>query len=208
MNANALSFLSNFHYPADPSKSLCLMAPALRRGVDAHGDTMPPCTLWRDTAFCAPQINGDWNCDNSGWRTNLAPISSLAHEAAEDAEKKDGVQGQIKITALTIASLAALSSVIFLITSSSKHYRRRRRKQQQKQSSSCYLQSHQKPQLSFKRVLLDNSFSQSKHLNLHGDHQKMSEFFSYVWIETETQLKDLAHTLSKHKVFAVDTEAA
>lgn len=40
----------------------------------------------------------------------------------------------------------------------------------------------------------------------YGDHQKMSEFFSYVWIETETQLKDLAHTLSKHKVFAVDTE--
>ncbi|XP_024451575.1 protein RRP6-like 3 isoform X5 [Populus trichocarpa] len=143
---------------------------------------------------------------------------------------------KLKIAALTIASLAALSSVIFLVTSSSKHYRRRRRKQQQqqKQSSSCYLQSHQKPQLSFKRVLLDNSFSQFKHLNLHAasssnfhpyeadikalienpesledyysDHQKMSEFFSYVWIETETQLKDLAHTLSKHKVFAVDTE--
>ncbi|KAJ6729201.1 PROTEIN RRP6-LIKE 3 [Salix viminalis] len=143
---------------------------------------------------------------------------------------------RIKITALAIASLAALSSVIFLITSSSsfKHYRRRRRRQQQKQSSSCYLQSHQKPQLSFKRVLIDNSFSQFKHLNLHApnssnlhpyeaeiknlienpesfedlysDHQKMSDFFSYVWIETEAQLKDLAHTLSKHKVFAVDTE--
>uniref|UniRef100_A0A6N2M852 Uncharacterized protein n=1 Tax=Salix viminalis TaxID=40686 RepID=A0A6N2M852_SALVM len=122
-------------------------------------------------------------------------------------------------TALAIASLAALSSVIFLITSSSsfKHYRRRRRRQQQKQSSSCYLQSHQKPQLSFKRVLIDNSFSQFKHLNLHApnssnlhpyeaeiknlienpesfedlysDHQKMSDFFSYVWIETEAQLK-------------------
>lgn len=42
--------------------------------------------------------------------------------------------------------------------------------------------------------------------DLYSDHQKMSDFFSYVWIETEAQLKDLAHTLSKHKVFAVDTE--
>lgn len=29
---------------------------------------------------------------------------------------------------------------------------------------------------------------------------------SYVWVETESQLKELAETLSKEKVFAVDTE--
>ncbi|CAK7348974.1 unnamed protein product [Dovyalis caffra] len=143
---------------------------------------------------------------------------------------------KIKITAVTITSLAALSSVIFLITTFSHYYRRRRKQQRRRrQSSSCYLQSNQKPQLSFKRVLVDNSFSQFKHLkllaenssNLHpydaeikalienpgiiefeeyDSFKKMNDFSCYVWIETESQLKELANTLSKHKVFAVDTE--
>lgn len=118
--------------------------------------------------------NNQSNPNRSRQKNHLNSISTLQQRSLTKQQKTQKrrmeYKDKLKIAALTIASLAALSSVIFLITSSSKHYRRRRRKQQQqqKQSSSCYLQSHQKPQLSFKRVLLDNSFSQFKHLNLNG----------------------------------------
>ncbi|XP_015577871.1 protein RRP6-like 3 isoform X1 [Ricinus communis] len=141
--------------------------------------------------------------------------------------------------AIAIVSLAAISFVF------TRQYRNRRRQRQKCSSSSCYLHSDQKPQCSFKRVLADNSFSQFKHLKLHGnkngfdamsgnsssshpyereisaliensgiefgfeinsivDLKEMKD--DYVWVETESQLKELTDELSNQSVFAVDTE--
>ncbi|KAJ4851231.1 hypothetical protein Tsubulata_022285 [Turnera subulata] len=137
---------------------------------------------------------------------------------------------KIKI-AVAIVSLATLSVIL------TAQYRRRRR--QNRPWTSCYLHSDPKPQLSFKRVLADNSSSPFKHLKLNGDSDnetssdshpyekeikdlvenprfefdddldmdmdlKMSD--SYVWIETESQLKELVDVLSRERIFAVDTE--
>ncbi|KAK2649749.1 hypothetical protein Ddye_017238 [Dipteronia dyeriana] len=134
-------------------------------------------------------------------------------------EKRD----KIKI-AITIASLAAIS--IFF----TEQYRRRRK--QKRTPSSCYLQTDQKPQHNFKRVLADNSYSTFKHANYDKSSSlhpyeveiialsenlrpefnfvtdnvdlKMSDF--YVWVETKSQLEELANKLSGESVFAVDTE--
>ncbi|XVF43375.1 hypothetical protein PTKIN_Ptkin02bG0035300 [Pterospermum kingtungense] len=125
---------------------------------------------------------------------------------------------------LTIASVAAIS--IFF---TAQLYRRRRK--QRKRQSCCYLHSEQKPQLSFKRVLADNSYSPFKHFNrqAESDEEKSSrdeaeitaliekpklrlDSFdvkmddSYVWVETEPQLSQLAQVLSQQRAFAVDTE--
>ncbi|XP_020540579.1 protein RRP6-like 3 isoform X2 [Jatropha curcas] len=131
--------------------------------------------------------------------------------------------------AVAVVSLTALS-ILFI-----ELYRRRRK--QKSRPSLCYLQSDQKPQFGFKRVLADNSFSEFKHLKLHNSsndnssnlhpyereitalienyrfefdiysNMKLKEMDNvYVWIETESQLKELADFLSKEKVFAVDTE--
>ncbi|KAJ0259900.1 Protein RRP6-like 3 [Hirschfeldia incana] len=135
--------------------------------------------------------------------------------------------------AITVASLVAAATVLFVA-----EYRRRRRKQTSSSVSSCYLHSDKKPQLGFKRVLADNSYSGFKHLKkkledgetpsdshpyeteitallenprldefefLRGEYSlEMSD--SYVWVETECELKKLAETLEKEKVFGVDTE--
>ncbi|KAL5797871.1 hypothetical protein ACOSQ2_002691 [Xanthoceras sorbifolium] len=134
-------------------------------------------------------------------------------------EKRD----KIKI-AITIASLAAIS--IFFTA----QYRRRRK--QKCTPSSCYLQTDQKPQHNFKRVLADNSYSPFKHANYEKSSSlhpyeveikallenprpesnfvtnnvdlKMSDL--YVWVETKSQLKELADKLSGERAFAVDTE--
>ncbi|KAI9177536.1 hypothetical protein LWI28_016403 [Acer negundo] len=134
-------------------------------------------------------------------------------------EKRD----KIKI-AITIASLAAIS--IFF----TEQYRRRRK--QKRTPSSCYLQTDQKPQHNFKRVLADNSYSPFKHANYDKSSSlhpyeveikalsenlrpefnfvtdkvdlKMSDL--YVWVETKSQLEELANKLSGERVFAVDTE--
>ncbi|KAJ0110469.1 hypothetical protein Patl1_02017 [Pistacia atlantica] len=130
---------------------------------------------------------------------------------------------RIKI-AVTIASLAVIS--IFFTA----QYRRRRKLKCP--SSSCYLQTGPKPQRNFKRVLADNSYSPFKHAKNEkssGSHPyeveitalfenpppefkfvtdnvnlKLSE--SYVWVESKLQLEELAITLSRETVFAVDTE--
>lgn len=62
---------------------------------------------------------------------------------------------------LTIASVAAIS--IFF---TAQLYRRRRK---QRRSQSCYLHSEPKPQLRFKRVLADNSYSPFNHFNCQAD---------------------------------------
>lgn len=52
-------------------------------------------------------------------------------------------------------------------------------------------------------VLLENPLLEFGFLR--GEYSlEMSD--SYVWVETESQLKDLAEALAKEKVFAVDTE--
>ncbi|XP_012575641.1 protein RRP6-like 3 isoform X2 [Cicer arietinum] len=128
--------------------------------------------------------------------------------------------------AFTIATIgAALISIFFTV--------RRRRKQQESPSSSCYSHSEPKPQWTFKRVLADNSYAPFKHLscnasengsNLHPFEAEITALLrndqpeielsaeklelkdSYVWVETEMQLKELVNVLSKERVFAVDTE--
>ncbi|CAN8247695.1 unnamed protein product [Cochlearia groenlandica] len=144
------------------------------------------------------------------------------------------VREKVKIV-ITVASLVAVT-VLFVA-----EYRRRRHRRKQAHSlSSCYLHSELKPQVGFKRVLADNSYSGFKHLkkledgsssiekplNCHPYEAEISvllenpllefEFLrgefsmeisdSYVWVNTESKLKELAETLAKEKVFGVDTE--
>ncbi|XP_052178209.1 protein RRP6-like 3 isoform X2 [Diospyros lotus] len=131
--------------------------------------------------------------------------------------------------ALTIACFAAIS---ILFTA---RYRKHRKQRQQSQTT-CYLKTETKPQSAFKRVLADNSYAPFRHLNSENDENssvehpykaeieallkrarvefdfvgdgnvdlKLSD--SYVWIETESQLRELADLLSKERVFGVDTE--
>ncbi|XP_050206429.1 protein RRP6-like 3 isoform X2 [Mercurialis annua] len=137
--------------------------------------------------------------------------------------------------AAAVASVAAIS-IFILTTEYRSKRRYSIRKQYKRTQNSCYLQSDHKPQSSFKRVLADNSFSQFKHLKLNGNKNDNSsnshpyekeiayliennsngiEFDTidlkemkndFVWIETESQLKELADELSKQRVFATDTE--
>ncbi|GLU17381.1 hypothetical protein SLE2022_337500 [Rubroshorea leprosula] len=127
------------------------------------------------------------------------------------------------IILLSIASVAALS-IIF----------RRRRQKKNRHAARCYLHTDPKPQYTFKHVLADNSYSPFNHLNLDGLEEKSHPYEaditafidnppvefkflegvdvdlemndSYVWVDTESQLTQLADALSKEKVFAVDTE--
>ncbi|KAL7594019.1 hypothetical protein Lser_V15G34725 [Lactuca serriola] len=136
-------------------------------------------------------------------------------------ENKD----KIKI-AVTISCLAVVSILL-----ANKFRKQRKRKQN---IGSCYLKSEAKPQHNFKRVLANNSYSPFKHLKLDDDsspdlHPYESEIKAllekpelefefcngtmdmdmsdtYVWIDNESKLKELAQVLSKEKVFAVDTE--
>ncbi|GMP66833.1 hypothetical protein CsSME_00027028 [Camellia sinensis var. sinensis] len=137
---------------------------------------------------------------------------------------------KIKI-AFTIATIACFAAISVFITA---QYRKQR-KQKQQSRSTCYLKTEPKPQDAFKRVLADNSFSPFKHLNhnkenLSSEHPYKAEIEallksdrvefefvddgnvdlelsdSYVWIEKESQLQELADVLSKERVFAVDTE--
>ncbi|XP_058729635.1 protein RRP6-like 3 isoform X1 [Vicia villosa] len=133
--------------------------------------------------------------------------------------------------AFTIATLAAaIISIVFTV------HRRTRRKRRESLSNSCYSHSEPKPQSTFKRVLADNSYTPFKHLsvkasgsnengsNLHpyeaeitallSNHQpeielgaeKLEMNDSYIWVDTETQLKELVDALSKEMFFGVDTE--
>ncbi|XP_044502861.1 protein RRP6-like 3 isoform X3 [Mangifera indica] len=128
---------------------------------------------------------------------------------------------KIKI-AVTVASLAVIS--IFFTT----QYRRRRKLKCP--PSSCYLQTEPKPQHNFKRVLADNSYSPFKHAKNEkssGGHPYEAEITallekpppefkfvtddlklneSFVWVRSKLQLEELAITLSRETVFAVDTE--
>ncbi|GKV33148.1 hypothetical protein SLEP1_g41688 [Rubroshorea leprosula] len=127
------------------------------------------------------------------------------------------------IILLSIASVAALS-IIF----------QRRRQKKNRHAARCYLHTDPKPQYTFKHVLADNSYSPFNHLNLDGLEEKSHPYEaditalidnppvefkflegvdidlemndSYVWVDTESQLTQLADALSKGKVFAVDTE--
>ncbi|GKV33143.1 hypothetical protein SLEP1_g41681 [Rubroshorea leprosula] len=127
------------------------------------------------------------------------------------------------IILLSIASVAALS-IIF----------RRRRQKKNRHAARCYLHTDPKPQYTFKHVLADNSYSPFNHLNLDGLEEKSQPYEaditasidnppvefkflegvdvdletsdSYVWVDTESQLTQLADALSKEKVFAVDTQ--
>ncbi|KAL4555569.1 hypothetical protein LXL04_038192 [Taraxacum kok-saghyz] len=136
-------------------------------------------------------------------------------------ENKD----KIKI-AFTISCLAVVSILL-----ANKFRKQRKRKQN---IGSCYLKSEAKPQHNFKRVLANNSYSAFKHLKLDDDsssdlHPFESEIKAllenpelefefcdgtmsmdmsdtYVWIDDESKLKELAQVLSKERVFAVDTE--
>ncbi|XP_028060286.1 protein RRP6-like 3 isoform X2 [Camellia sinensis] len=131
---------------------------------------------------------------------------------------------KIKI-AFTIATIACFAAISVFITA---QYRKQR-KQKQQSRNTCYLKTEPKPQDAFKRVLADNSFSAFKHLNhnkaenLSSEHPYKAEIEallksdrvefefvddgnvdlelsdSYVWIEKESQLQELA-------MFAVDTE--
>ncbi|XP_027346451.1 protein RRP6-like 3 isoform X3 [Abrus precatorius] len=127
--------------------------------------------------------------------------------------------------AFTVATLAAAIISIFFTL--------RRRKQNKSASSSCYLYSETKPQCAFKRVLADNSYTAFKHLindenasnshpfeaeitallrNPHPEIELSTEIVdlemkvSYVWVDTEMQLKELVNVLSEERFFAVDTE--
>ncbi|XP_074290056.1 protein RRP6-like 3 [Silene latifolia] len=111
-------------------------------------------------------------------------------------------------------------------------YGRRRRKSKVSKKS-CYLVDQVKPQSHFKRVLADNSYSSFKHLsindissNSHPYEQEIKTLLqnpevkadifdkivmtrmnsSHVWVESESQLRQLVDVLSHQKVFAVDTE--
>ncbi|KAK8491567.1 hypothetical protein V6N11_063061 [Hibiscus sabdariffa] len=136
---------------------------------------------------------------------------------------------------LSIASVAAIS--IFF---TARLLSRRRPCKQRKSQIPCYLHADLKPQLSFKRVLADNSYSPFNHFNrqpdsvnekspslthpyeaeitalmenpllqfskipMDGFDVKMGD--SYVWVESEPQLSQLAQLLSEQSAFAVDTE--
>lgn len=112
----------------------------------------------------------------------------------------------------------------------------RRRKHRESPSSSCYSHSEPKPQSAFKRVLADNSYAPFKHLSFDASEntgngsslhpfqaeitallqnhrpeielgaEKLEMNDSYVWVDTEMQLKELVNVLSKEKFFGVDTE--
>lgn len=132
------------------------------------------------------------------------------------------------IILLSIASFAALSIAV------TAHFRSRRRKRN-RLAASCYLHADSKPQYTFKRILADNSYSLFKHLNSNeissSSHPYEAEVTalvenppiefkfleenadmdlrmndSYVWVDTESKLAQLADALSKERVIAVDTE--
>ncbi|ESW04538.1 hypothetical protein PHAVU_011G103500 [Phaseolus vulgaris] len=131
---------------------------------------------------------------------------------------------RVTFTVATVAVAAAMISIFFYA---------RRRKKRDSSSSSCYLHSERKPQSAFKRVLSDNSYTPFKHLsndeNASNSHPFEAEITallktpqpeiefgteivdmemkdSYVWVHTETQLKELVDVLSEERFFAVDTE--
>ncbi|KAL9296969.1 hypothetical protein ACSQ67_022865 [Phaseolus vulgaris] len=131
---------------------------------------------------------------------------------------------RVTFTVATVAVAAAMISIFFYA---------RRRKKRDSSSSSCYLHSERKPQSAFKRVLSDNSYTPFKHLsndeNASNSHPFEAEITallktpqpeiefgteivdmemkdSYVWVHSETQLKELVDVLSEERFFAVDTE--
>ncbi|KAM7271020.1 hypothetical protein ACFE04_030234 [Oxalis oulophora] len=140
---------------------------------------------------------------------------------------------KVKI-AFAVLSLAAIS--ILYTSSRRRRRRRRSQILQKGPQSCCYLQNYhkEKPQFAFKRVFADNSYSQFKHFNINNEkpsnsHPYESEITdlinnprdefgividevglsmkdSYIWVETEAQLRELADGLSKERVFGVDTE--
>ncbi|KAI4334090.1 hypothetical protein L6164_018823 [Bauhinia variegata] len=129
---------------------------------------------------------------------------------------------------LFIASLAAIS-----IYFTARHRRQRKHKSP---LSLCYLHNEPKPQSAFKRVLADNSYTQFKHLklndssdenasNVHPYEAEITELLkippeinlnaeivdvkmndTYIWVQTEMQLKELVNVLSRERFLAVDTE--
>ncbi|THG18493.1 hypothetical protein TEA_029832 [Camellia sinensis var. sinensis] len=146
---------------------------------------------------------------------------------------------KIKI-AFTIATIACFAAISVFITA---QYRKQR-KQKQQSRNTCYLKTEPKPQDAFKRVLADNSFSAFKHLNhnkenLSSEHPYKAEIEallksdrvefefvddgnvdlelsdSYVWIEKESQLQELASSCeffwtkisTRREDFLVDTIA-
>ncbi|KAL9243753.1 hypothetical protein vseg_017604 [Gypsophila vaccaria] len=137
-----------------------------------------------------------------------------------------------KLTKMAI-TLSILASCILAAVVVVEHGRRRRRRKVKCGRNSCYLADDLKPQSKFKRLFADNSYSSFKHFSLtdissnsHPYEQEIktllqnsevnSSIFdeivltkmndSHVWVETETQLRELVDVLSREKVFAVDTE--
>ncbi|KOM50374.1 hypothetical protein LR48_Vigan08g120100 [Vigna angularis] len=133
------------------------------------------------------------------------------------------MNNRMRVT-FTVATVAIAATIISVFLAA-------RRRKKHDSSSSCYLHSEQKPQSAFKRVLSDNSYTQFKHLNRDENASNSHPFEaeitallktpppeiefgtvdlemkdSYVWVHTETQLKELVDALSEERFFAVDTE--
>lgn len=133
-----------------------------------------------------------------------------------------------KVKIAMVAACVAAVSLYFAVQQWRLTSRRRRK-------SSCYLEAETKPQHSFKRVLVDNSYSSFNHLMCNGsdngelshpyekeikalvenpqidfsifhEHAKIEMGDSYNWVETESQLQGLVDSLCKEKIIAVDTE--
>ncbi|QCD87933.1 protein RRP6-like 3 isoform X1 [Vigna unguiculata] len=136
------------------------------------------------------------------------------------------MSNRMRVT-FTVATVAVAAAIISIFLAA------RRRRKHDSSSSSCYLHSEQKPQSAFKRVLSDNSYTPFKHLSNDEDASHSHPFEaeitallktppseiefgteivdlemkdSYVWVHTETQLKELVDVLSEERFFAVDTE--
>ncbi|KAI4384967.1 hypothetical protein MLD38_003048 [Melastoma candidum] len=132
--------------------------------------------------------------------------------------------------------LIAVASVAFLTAFFAARLRRRRKQRRGSVSCYLHADQELKLQYTFRRVLADNSYSPFKHLRVGDscdEHNSTSHPFeaeimglldasrldfeflsdeelkridSFVWVEEEQQLKELADLLCKEKSFAVDTE--
>ncbi|KAK4714187.1 hypothetical protein R3W88_020094 [Solanum pinnatisectum] len=148
-------------------------------------------------------------------------------------ENKESLKLVVK---LTIATCLTVAISIFIAKSYHKVRKHNRKKQQKKHScylnAEIKSQSHFKRVLAdnsysqFKHLKLDDSNEDST--NLHPYKEEITELMkssnveflehfggnfedftmheSYVWVESESQLMELAEVLSKERVFAVDTE--
>ncbi|KAK7263521.1 hypothetical protein RJT34_31112 [Clitoria ternatea] len=156
-----------------------------------------------------------------------AVTASIVLSTQNSSKKKmtNAHKTSVTSTFVALAAAAAIISIFFAL--------RRRNNKHKSHSTLCYSHSEPKPQSAFKRVLADNSYAPFKHLsndenasnshpfeaeitallkNPHPEIELSTEILdlemsdSYVWVDTEIQLRELIDVLSEERFIAVDTE--